>query len=294
MKTLPALAYSLLCVTGLSFTPRLQAELLVYEGFNYGGSDIDLTSTTVATNNTGFKGDYTSVGASSNLDYLSSGGLDFSSNFLAGTGGGISGSVTGNNDQATLQATLDLSAAHTGTLYQSFLMEFSTYTTDAVLVSRLYNVSTRLQTALDGGQVAGVGYDNTRTKGSGTISLGTTYLAVSRFTNVNGAGGGNADVFFFTETSYDNWFAAGKLEADLGTYANFSASETSTSVSSFATNDTMAIVLYRPTAAGTLTAGYDELRIGTSLEDVMYTVPEPSSAVLIFISFGLLLLFKKK
>jgi hypothetical protein len=284
-----------------------QAALLVYEGFSYGSTGMALSG--VEATGLGLDGSYT-VNTSFNgtgtgsVNYTTS-ALTFGSNFLATTGGAISISVTGQNgtNNASIAALVPLALGEepTGTLYTSFLFNFTTlHSNDGAGAGVTVNNGTNyFQTVAEANfnsaaanRKPGVGYDTSinANYSGGSLSQGVTYLAVARYTNtgtsLSAGTPGVATLWIFNQSQYDSWYNAGALEANLSGSALGTASETLTSGSfSLASGNSLRFFDTSGTngSAGTQSLRMDEVRWGTTLGDVVL-IPEPSAALLLFLA----------
>lgn len=224
--------------------------LLVYEGFNYSLSN-NVTLAGSTTTATGLSGSYSATNSGQSLYQTS--GLSFSG-FAPSTGGSLLQTAVTSGSFSIIGAQL-ATGAQTGTLYQSYLFNFSALSSGntALAVSRINTSATASGTtsflgayadnnAPTGTALPGVAYDSSSTSATGAaLSLDTTYLFVSRFTNVGTALGvgspGVASGWVFTETAYDNWLADGSNEANLSTFATYSMSD-SVTTGTFTFDDT--------------------------------------------------------
>ncbi len=266
----------------------LQASLLIYEGWDYGLAD-NASMDSVTTSATGLTGDYYDA-ISGGATIYKTAGLTFGANFLPTTGGSLYQSASGANSYTVLKGDLTSTArAHTGDLYHSALVKLTSLSNEGAVRIRTYNngaSTARYMSVMDetgAPSNPGVAYDDVTTASSdGSLSLNTTYLALSRFTNVGLPGGGTADQFIFDLAGYDNWLSAGGgLEANLATYASFTATETFNSQRNF--EHELHFVLGGNSSSGSETesAFIDEVRYGTTLGDVVaVAIPEPSSFLL--------------
>lgn len=285
------------------------AAILVNESYSYSGVRIDgQTMNSVATNaGTGLSGSYTVTTTGPSSALYSTSNLSFT-----GTAASQGGSViltashsTAGTDFSILAATL--SGSMTGTLYESFLFRKSTDTFsgngDALFTRLSPSVSgsagahftVQGESAISGGTA--VGYDNTPVDSTPatTLTLGSTYLMMARFTNVGIAGGGTATMWIFDEAAYANWRTLGGAnEANLGTYAIRTATDTSATQADFNSNFFhVAVSEGALNAAGTITGQFDEIRLGTSLIDVA-TVPEPSVGMLLLTAIGTFFMARRR
>ena len=315
MKIIPTrkIDYLLPLSISLLLSAYSQASLLVYEGFNYALAD-GTNMSGVAITGTGFDsgGTYSlSSGGDIEVSYSTT-GLTFGSHYLPTTGGSLFlSATTSGSDFAVLRGGLDIGEpiSYTGTLYSSYLVNFTALsgTSGAILTSRADlrtgSSSDRFESAAHYNQAAttefkpGTSYNNadpTISTDPGTLVTGTTYLAVSTFTNVGQAGGGTATQYVFTQSDYESWLTAGAVEAELGTYAMFTATDSFGSQRNFGNNQVLEYGVANGDAAPTEAARFDELRYGSTLSDVISTtpIPEPSSYALILGLCGMLAILR--
>jgi len=283
------------------FAGTVQARILVYENFNYGTTSIPMSN--LATPATGLKASYSVEAAGGGTSTYMPTGLTFSSNFYPTTDGCLRQSAPAAGSYALLGVALQPGTPApcgiqplagtlpvTGTpLYSSYLARFNSFSNaaDAGAVLQISNtqlgggtawfaVEADSRTAL---KRPGVGYDGTPTAAaSGTLAANTTYLVVTRFTNVGEALGaaalGVANTWVFTAAGYDSWFNAGALESQLSSYAAFAATESIASGTfNFDNTRFMQFRVEAGTGGSAQTVDFDELRMGTSLGDVAPGVP---------------------
>lgn len=266
-----------------------QAVLLVHESFsgytngNIGGQNALGAGLSLAWES-GYSNQHQVVGS----------GLTF--NGIASSGGALSLGASTRLSGATLSLTSNLTAG--STLYTSYLVNLSAYGTgDAGAVTRI-NPSSRTTASgyfgnfVDsrGSNNAAVSYDttfnaNNPVASSSQLTLNQTFLLISTFSNVGGAGTGDATLYVLSEGQYANLRSIG---GDIGTYlsgtaigtgdTNIWASATQTGIASstytFASGNALQIL-----NLGGTTGTIDELRYGTTFADVL-PIPEPSLALL--------------
>jgi hypothetical protein len=120
-----------------------------------------------------------------------------------------------------------------------------------------------------------------------TVSAGNTYLVISNL-DVNGIAYAytgqtvTATEYLFTVTAFNNWVAAGKDPASLGTFAVSTAGYTYTgdnygTTFGFSTLDSSSLINFQ-TYAGS--ADFGDLLVGTTLADVTPT-PEPGTTAVL-------------
>jgi hypothetical protein len=278
-------AFSLLSATVFSASPA-RASLLIYEGFNYtAGSTLAAVSPNASTT-TGLDTTtaYSGTGAGNYTVQASS--LSFGS--LQTTGGSVA--VTASTSVAS--AKISLASAFTGTLWSSYLVSISSQgsaTGDGALLrvaSNNSNLNERFLSFADSRATStnvAVGYDSTPVLSGNSLALSTTYLIISKFTNVGAALStettGQSTIWALTEAQFANFILGGGTESYLnsasvtGTSTGISARATDTSTTgtfSLATGNFAALVTVNDVAR------FDELRFGTELIDVT-PVPEPAS-----------------
>ncbi|HSI07969.1 MAG TPA: hypothetical protein VK985_05215 [Rariglobus sp.] len=307
----PAYFIALMTVLAAAVTaPTARASLLVYEGFNYGVANNTLlntidTSTSLAAPN-GLQGNY-GEGTPSvryNTTGLSLGSLPISGGkTLLGNASGVAGvKVAGST------------AAVTGDLFMSYVFNYTgTLSTNAFTVGVNTSAITAANTAgryfnveaisADAGSTTAISYGNsygTPANSGETLVAGTTYLMVAQFTNVGTAlsveNPGVATLWVLTAAQYNSFlstgFSAAALnEASIGATATnvYSRVTASQSSGTFDFNGS-STVQYVFSSANSVIENFDELRIGTTLNDVLgiAAIPEPSTLTLSLGAAGLI------
>ena len=291
----------------LASTCAGSATVLIYEDYDYALTD-GATMNGVATAATGFSGNYATGGSGSTpgTSVYATTGLTFGANYLPVSGGAVRLSAQGGASNSTvLGATISVGGAQTGTLWSSYLVNIASKSdkAGATAQARVSDLQTtgsgnRLNSVADSGSTLGtaISYDSTVVTASGTtLTVGTTYLMLSQFTNVGTAGGGTATLWIFNLAGYNDWLSlGGGLAANLGSYDLTSQSDPSTTLADFgAVNDYFQFAISNTTDTSVSllqTVVYDELRWGTSLGDVVSTVPEPSAVASVIGGLGMLAL----
>lgn len=283
-----------------AFTISSHASVLIYEGFDYGLAE-GTTMNGVATNATGLSGSYAlgqSLAGLGSADFTST-GLSFGSSFAPSTGGALSMSITSNILNTTRSAQLGVAlntGTVTGTIYTSYLFSLVSTGTPAgtsqmrINGAQTTSSNTRLSVLADGSLTATnslqYGGESVKNGSSGILSLGTTYLALAKFTELGTVGStGTGEMWVFTQQGYEDWLTFGLgQESELMFYA-VAGSVLNTSSTTTANNATFSnsqFLSYAVSNASNVSAQamiIDETRWGTELTDVL-SVPEPSTYAL--------------
>ncbi len=282
-------------VAGLLALPA-GGTLLVYEGFQYGTAGANRASSDLfhgqpdgvgddvdATGLGGTWQDTTAVTASSDL-FMASGSLAFGD--LATSGNHVRGDTNLNNDimnrpiSATLTGTSELWISFLGNMLQnnfSASVEGIGIANKALSASRFDQVNTSglhgfgIAPATGGSAWTAYGWDGTAaTVGGQSFSVPTngsqTNLLVGRVQYNAGAGG--KDVF--TAYYYHRDFVGGSVTADMDNLVQITSIEVDVDESLL---DTLVLTRQVNTA-------FDEIRIGTTLDDVLGLVPPPTGTVI--------------
>ena len=279
----------------------LRATLLVYEGFNYGGSSIANLNGTAATG-TGLQGNWTVTnvlpgGGSASSAYQSS-GLTFGANFLTSSGGALLSTTKFSGSDASTIATAQLNASTSGVLWSSYLMNINTMalanggsTFEGIATAASGTPTSFGSSIISNAAVTDrkllVNYDNASTSsGNTTFSNATDYLVLSKYTNVGnvltGSTTGVATTWVFTVAGYENWLAGGATEATLTANAVRAQSDAAviTGTYNFDSSGYLTLKSGPPDFNGEQTiVVYDEIRYGTELKDVV-AIPEAGSGVM--------------
>ncbi len=316
--------------SGLFLLPLLSFSLangapLVYEGFNYGGSSGAIGGTT--SNALGLTGSYTTLtgtAGSGNLQTATynSTGLTFAG--YQSTGGSLTMSLAPKLDSTKeyVMSHVSFDTTATGDIYHSFLANVGVNTMSSGFAgteirsqttSSVHQTSTKDFASMtvapnrsgSSGTIPSIGYKADATTSGGSVDLGSTYLYISKYTNVGGAGGGTASLWVLNNAGYVDWQANGGNEGDLGTYASFTATDTQTDTILFGTDRSMRLSAQEfslnfnsspsnYSLSGDLTTTYDEIRYGTSLGDVV-VIPEPGTGLLLLVGLiSSLIIHRKK
>ena len=273
------------------FVTQSSASLLVYEGFSGYNTGV-LTGQTAQ--GTGLTSQWSLRG---NTDMnVTSTGLTFGS--LTTSGGAASVSLSGSNDLSVMGVEVDLDSPATGTVYSSMLFNFSSVADSGSLSGLRVSDNIGLQDnnrfsiypVYQGttGYYPGVAYNLNSTRSDQTLSLDTTYIAITILervgedTNLPGDAG-RANLYVLDELQFEDFVANGRDEANLtgrtigagaGNVSAFATHGSRGGPLTFADGDFLGFASFAN--SGTLSGIYDELRWGTSLDDVT-VVPEPAS-----------------
>jgi hypothetical protein len=315
------LATSCVIAGTLLAATSIQAAVLVSE--NYDSKEIG----TLANSTSGQDSSLGSIGLTGDYDFNGDGAGQSFNVVAGGLAFSTYSSASGNSLQATsfgskgtggvAVAQLSLAADYTGTLYSSYLINFSSIaegagagytriTSTSGATSGASRLSLRADAATDDVITPGVSYDSSSVVAETDLLIDTTYMIIGRYTNVGTALSdtttGVATMFALTADQWDSFIAGGGDDAYLdnatvGTgVGNISAMVTDTVTSgtfSFADGDFVQTVV-AASSSGTETFLFDNMLYGTSLADVA-VVPEPSSyALLMGLSVGALLVTRRR
>lgn len=268
-----------------------QAALLAYEPFDYaaasnlqglGGSELgfDGGSTWDIVNN----GPLTTT-ATTNADVLA-GGITFGDLQVAGNKGRYATSNAGTETKAIMRA-IDFNVT-SGTVWTSFLYQANASNDATGRGLGIYDSGgNRDFTSLGQRNVASgagaVTYDSAAVNTAAGLTIATPYMIISRFENVGAAsGGGTATMWMVNLTEFsafddDNFITVAELNtiaADRIAVANDTGSTPGIS-----DDGTIGFVVADTTSSSRHAWWFDELRVGTTLNDVT-PIPEPSVAIL--------------
>lgn len=283
------------------------ATIVLYEGFDYGGTDGSLVGKGAAGSGWGGSwgtGTFTYTGSPTFGEGYQAAGLTFSS--LAVTGGNA---FLSSNGDGGINAGRVHTASITGSLYGSFLFRTASPTSTGLYSvfegGSLGQASGSAQFAIEpdayassnGGVITGGDY----TYASGTpISANETYLALYKVTNLGGASvSQTASMWLLKASQYNNFISGGIDESELDGAALGSgatevlqrATRTVTGSASFSNGGLLSMQSYYFGAQ----AQFDELRISdTSLNEALGVVPEPGRAMLLLMGASTLMLRRRR
>lgn len=269
------------------------AELLVYQGFN-GYAAGPLPGQTIGGNVQGLNttATITSAGTGANANVSDATGLSFS-NLVVNGGKGIYSDATGRPSYIGFAYT---GATVTGNLYSSYLVRIATTQNSNSVVSLRVNATPTSGGAASyfhsyadvvGNTFTASQYDlNNQAVSSGTtLAINTTYVVLGRFTNVGTAlsagSPGLATTYVLTADQFDFFKDGGFTDAELDGASVGSGQNNVTSRISDAPVTTGTFTLtagngiqFGPgNAAANQNVSYDELRFGTTFDDVLPLVP---------------------
>ncbi len=269
----------------------VSAAVLVYEGFNgytVGGlAGVNPNGNTIGLDTT--VGYYDGPSARTDNFSIQSTGLSLGS---LTTAGGALHFTTGTN---VIGADIEIGAtAYTGTLWGSYLVNLTTSGSSASDGAVLRIGSTPADSnnshfnswadSRSSSPNIAVGYNSSGSNGSGALTLGTTYIIISKFTRVgqsiNVSSPGVATQWALNETQFASFIAAGADEAALNSVtitATSTQSATSGSINIF--SSAMAFSIVTVNDVGT----FDEIRFSSDLAGAtpFAAIPEPATAALL-------------
>lgn len=287
--------------------PAAHAVIYAYEGFT-GYAAGDLSGQAINANTIGLNTatNITSAGTGALSNDYQSSGLTFSDMIVSG-GSGRFNDATGRASYIGFAYNGDTVS---GTLYSSYLVNLETAQNGVSVVSlRLNTTSTTggassyFHTYADsnGTTFTGSQYDLANTASTQTLASGTIYAVIGRFSNVGAALStstpGVATTIVLSAAQFDNFKAGGFSDAELDAAAigtgpadvTSRISDANVTTGSFALTSGRGIQ-FGPGNAGVLQqVSYDELRFGSTLDDVLpVLVPEPSVSLALLAAFGVL------
>jgi acyl-CoA thioesterase-1 len=271
------------------------ADLVAYQSFD-GYAAGPLPGQTVGANTLGLDpaGIITSAGTGANANVSSATGMTFSNLITAG-GSGLYSDSTG---RASYIGFVYKGPAVTGTLYSSYLVRLVTAQNSGSVVSLRANTTATSGGAasyfhsfadVNGSTFTGSQYDanNLFTSSTTTLATATDYVVIGRFTRVGqplSAGSpGQATTFVLTAAQFDFFKDDGFTDAELdGALIGSGAANVTSRISDAAVNsgtftfNTDNGIQFGPGNAGAnQTIAYDELRFGTTLDDVLPLAEDP-------------------
>jgi autotransporter-associated beta strand protein len=288
----------LACCAGLLTVAPARANLLVQESFDYTLAN-GATFNGVAATGTGLTGNWGVNSAAGGSSTYVTDGLTFGTNFFATSGGALRTHSASTNASSLSIAGAQLNTGtQTGTLWNSYLWNVSAASDTALSPASTHRINTTSTT--QGGTTSyfqslidhswnstnsaiarqpGITYTNLASSQvspatpATPYALDTTYLTVTRWTGAGQAlsagSPGVGTLWVFTLDGYNQWYSAGSVAADLGTYATWTAATTNTSGTwTFGNDRYVQFTSFVGANQGDFTALYDEMRWGTTLSAV--------------------------
>ncbi|WFB35224.1 hypothetical protein P3T73_13745 [Kiritimatiellota bacterium B12222] len=299
----------------------IQAAILVSENYDSKATGTLANSSSgqdASLGSIGLTGDYdfNGDGAGQNLNVVA-GGLAFST-YSSASGNSLQATSFGTKGTGGVAvAQLSLAADYTGTLYSSYLINFSSIasgsgagytriTSTSGATSGASRLSLRADAATNNVITPGVSYDNSSVvDGMNNLAIDTTYMMIGRYTNVgtalSGSTEGVATMFALTADQWDSFIAGGGDDAYLdgasvgtgsGQISAWAEDTATAGTFSFANGDFVQTVV-AASSSGTETFRIDNMLYGTSLADVA-VIPEPSTVLLGVIGALALLICRRR
>jgi acyl-CoA thioesterase-1 len=283
-------------VAGLAATVSYaSADLVAYQSFD-GYAAGPLPGQTVGANTQGLDpaGVITSTGTGANANVFEATGLTFSNLVTAG-GSGLYSDLTGRPSYIGFAYN---GPTVTGTLYSSYLVKLATAQNAASVASLRANTTASSGGAASyfhayadsvGNTFTGSQYDanNLNTASTTTLATSTDYIVIGRFTRVGMAlsagSAGQATTFVLNSAQFDFFKDGGFTDAELdGALVGTGPANVTSRVSDApVTTGTFNLssgngIQFGPGNAGVnQTIAYDELRFGTTLDDVLPVAEDP-------------------
>jgi hypothetical protein len=288
---------------------EVQAALMVYEGFNGYSPGANFANASSPNSNTVGLDKSTNFGgaAHSNLTYSTT-GLTFGDLLTSG------GSVQFGTTTSILSAKSALTSAFTGTLYSSFLVNFTskgsssshgfltriTDNNDNDTGGRINAFADSRSNSVNAAIAYGSAYGSPALNATTGLVEGSTYIVISSFENIGinlADSTGIGRLYALTLSQFTAMTASPNWESYLNnTTVGTGANEISVRVSRAATTGTVTLGADAEDFFQIVTTGnagaFDELRYGSTLDAVIPLIPEPSSALLTAI--GMLAVLKRR
>ena len=266
------------------------AALLVEEQFDYGiGSALSTWN-----GGTGFSSSAWSPGTTgTTLDN----GLSLGNMQVAGGSAHIQFTAGSAFSAGTMGRQFNNAGASSGDLWMAYLLQFDT-TRSTIPLDEALEVrpgAGDIRTKIDENSSAiGVRYGSAWSSAvDSSVKDGTTLLFVSKFPDLGSATGSSARGWGMTAAEYDSMIANGGVsEANLDSYAGIQLTKAFSANETMAGNVSMQLV---PIGRNSSTPSFyiDELRLGTTVNDVV-AIPEPATMGLVALFGGGLVLLRRK
>ncbi len=281
----------LMVVLGLVCSNSAQAEVLMYDGFNYSGTLLD-------GNGDANWGDASKKWATSDALAVLTDGFTFGNLVTEGRAVNMIAAVTKGDPSASRQVAV--APAEGSDLFVSFLYRLNTGYTDndgSGIRSADWDFWTcggRQDQYYENGEIT---YSGSLKQGNNDINnTGSTYLVVAKFGNIGGFAVQEANFWAVSESSFDAiQITPGFTEFTEELLTSYSTSRNTsgpaTSVgAAFTTNDYVEMFVLDSSGTG-FNVILDELRFGTTLSSVL-PIPEPATLGLLLI--GSLALLRRR
>ncbi|MEA2069101.1 MAG: PEP-CTERM sorting domain-containing protein [Verrucomicrobiota bacterium] len=265
------------------------AALLVEETFDYGVGSASSTWN----GGTGFSSTAWSPGTTgTTLDN----GLTLGNMQVAGGSAHIQFTAGGSFSAGTMGRSLNTSSVSSGDLWMAYLLQFDTARSSIPLDEALEvrpgagDIRTKIDENSSG---IGVNYGGAwSTSVDPAVKDGTTLLFVSKFSDLGAATGDSSRGWGMTASEYDSMMANGGVsETNLDTYAGIQITKAFSANETMAGNVSMQLV---PIGRNSSTPSFyvDELRLGTTVNDVV-AIPEPATLGLVVLIGGGLAMLRR-
>lgn len=279
---------TLACIVTLGFSNASCASLMIYESFDYGAGNL-------AGNNGGLG--WNTPWAMIDPDGVASvtpDGLTFSDMPVSGRAAQVQQTATGAFFDVVTTREVGVSIPAGEDLWISFLYRQP----DAPLASNnsrtaeLRHEGLKLRTQVKAANTQGIAFrygssGGTATNATQNVQTGETFLIVARYGDVGQATGDPGTMWVLSESDYESVKLAGVSQAALDANNLVSLTSPHANVNLNLGDDVLLLVADSQNA--NFRAQFDELRYGTSIEDVVLFVPEPASAFVWAIGFASLL-----
>jgi len=310
MKNPPCFSGVLVLACLCASTVPARSALLVYDGFTYAGANLNGIAPNA--NTIGLRDDvnFSGTGAETGTGhYTLTTGLTFGS--LITSGRALAFGTTPANSVLSSQLSI---GAQTGTLFYSYLINFSTIGTasgngfEVRVGSADSTEGVRFRSFADSrngtDNIAGADYNGSGiATGTGAVmQTGTTYLVVSSFTRVGQAVSptpGVGTTYVFTNAQFEHMMSQADPTAYFNSLGALSVGNGITQVYAFAQEEHSSASVnlpanYKLHLVNVKDAGVvDEIRMGTDLLSVL-PVPEPGTAVLGTVAAAVTLLRRRR
>ncbi|RYD38076.1 MAG: PEP-CTERM sorting domain-containing protein [Verrucomicrobiaceae bacterium] len=312
----PRFLVPLLALAGLP----VEAALLVYDGYSYSGEGSAISGAMPGTSTVGLNRTVVYQGAVSNNYTYNSAGLSFGS--LITTGGSMNFGVGTNAITGTISLGTGIApyagatvytggTSYSGTLYSSYLIKlnkapngstaFQSRVADSIVSSNARYIAAA-DSRIGSTNAPSLAYDGSDTStttvtASTGAALGTTetYLVVSRYTNAGTTASAvdqaTATLFVLSLAQFNTMLSSGQPFENYLDGADASAltariedKNSTTNNNDFADGRFAGYLAISTNSTSGSTGIVDETRYGTTMDDVIPVVPEPSTVALLLLA----------